>query len=145
MCLLACYYGDKNYIKDSAKANAKGEVIFAAAEKYPQGIYLFVPPSKKYFDFVMDDVQNFSLETDTVDYIKHMKVKGSDENKFFYEYQIFMMSKQKQIEPLREQYNLLKNNKDSAKIVSDKIALIDKEVIGYKLSFIKNNPKSTVA
>ena len=60
MCLLACYYGDKNYIKDSAKANAKGEVIFAAAEKYPQGIYLFVPPSKKYFDFVMDDVQNFS-------------------------------------------------------------------------------------
>lgn len=145
MCLLACYYGDKNYIKDSAKANAKGEVIFAAAEKYPQGIYLFVPPSKKYFDFVMDAGQNFSLETDTVDYIKHMKVKGSDENKFFYDYQIFMMSKQKQIEPLREQYNLIKNNKDSAKIVSDKISVIDKEVIDYKLSFIKNNPKTFVS
>ena len=145
MCLLACYYGDKNYIKDSAKANAKGEVIFAAAEKYPQGIYLFVPPSKKYFDFVMDVGQNFSLETDTVDYIKHMKVKGSDENKFFYDYQIFMMSKQKQIEPLREQYNLIKNNKDSAKIVSDKISVIDKEVIDYKLSFIKNNPKTFVS
>ena len=54
MCLLACYYGDKNYIKDSAKVNAKGEVFFAAEEKYPQGIYLFVPPNKKYFDFVMD-------------------------------------------------------------------------------------------
>ena len=33
-CLLACYYGDKNYIKDSAKANAKGEVVFTATEKY---------------------------------------------------------------------------------------------------------------
>jgi peroxiredoxin len=145
MCLLACYYGDKNYIKDSAKANAKGEVIFAAAEKYPQGIYLFVPPNKKYFDFVMDDGQNFSLETDTVDYIKHMKVKGSDENKFFYEYQIFMSNKQKQIEPLREEYNKVKNNKDSAKIISDKISVIDKEVIDYKLSFIKNNPKTFVS
>ncbi len=145
MCLLACYYGDKNYIKDSAKANAKGEVIFASLEKYPQGIYLFVPPNKKYFDFVMDEGQNFSLETDTTDYIKHMKVKGSEENSFFYDYQNFMSGKQKQIEPLRAQYQKVKNNKDSAKIVSDKIAAIDKEVIDYKLNFIKNNPKTFVS
>lgn len=145
MCLLACYYGDKNYIKDSAKANAKGEVVFAAAEKYPQGIYLFVPPNKKYFDFVMDDIQNFTLETDTTDYIKTMKVKGSEENKFFYEYQSFMGTKQKQREPLLELYKKVKNNKDSTKLVSDKIAVIDKEVIDYKLNFIKNNPKTFVA
>ncbi len=145
MCLLACYYGDKNYIKDSAKANAKGEVIFTSAEKYPQGIYLFVPPNKKYFDFVMDEGQNFSLETDTLDYIKSMKVKGSDENKFFYEYQSFMGVKQKQIEPLRELYKKVKNNKDSAKIVSDKIMVIDKEVIDYKLNFRKAYPNTFVS
>lgn len=144
-CLLACYYGDKNYIKDSAKANAKGEVIFVSAEKYPQGIYLFVPPNKKYFDFVMDEGQHFSLETDTTDYIKNMKVKDSQENKFFYEYQNFMSTKQKQIEPLRELYKKVKNNKDSAKIVSDQISVIDKDVIDYKLNFIKNNPKTFVA
>ncbi|CAN5388575.1 hypothetical protein BH10BAC1_BH10BAC1_06780 [soil metagenome] len=145
MCLLACYYGDKNYIKDSAKANAKGEVIFTAAEKYPQGIYLFVPPNKKYFDFVMDEGQNFSLETDSLDYIKYMKVKGSDENKFFYDYNAFMGVKQKQIEPLRALYQKVKSNKDSAKIVADKIAIIDKEVVDYKLNFIKNNPKTFVS
>lgn len=145
MCLLACYYGDKNYIKDSAKANAKGEVIFTSVEKYDQGIYLFVPPNKKYFDFVMDAGQNFSLETDTTDYIKHMKVKGSDENKFFYEYQSFMGGKQKQIEPLRNLYAKVKNNKDSAKIVADKISVIDKEVVNYKLDFIKNNPTTFVS
>jgi peroxiredoxin len=145
MCLLACYYGDKNYIKDSAKSNAKGEVIFTSAEKYPQGIYLFVPPNKKYFDLVMDETQNFSLETDTIDYIKNMKVKGSEENRHFYEYNVFMGLKQKQIEPLREQYKRVKNNKDSLKIVSDKIAAIDKEVIDYKLNFIKANPKTFVS
>jgi len=145
MCLLACYYGDKNYIKDSAKANAKGEVIFTSTEKYDQGIYLFVPPNKKYFDFVMDAEQNFSLETDTVDYIKNMKVKGSDENKYFYEYNVFMGQKQKQIEPLRDQYKRVKDNKDSAKIVADKIAVIDKEVVDYKNNFIKNHPTTFVS
>ena len=78
-CLLANYYGDKQYIKDSAKVNEKGEVIFSGKEKNPEGIYLFVPPNKgRYFDFVMDGGQNFTLETDTMDYIKTMKVKGSE-------------------------------------------------------------------
>lgn len=145
MCLLANYYGDKQYIKDSSLANAKGEVIFKGTEKWPQGIYLFVPPNKKYFDFVMDEGQNFSLESDTLDFIKYMKVKGSEENKFFYDYQTFMSGKQKQIEPLQELYKKVKANKDSAKIVSDKISEVDKSVKDYKINFIKANPKSFVA
>ena len=143
MCLLACYYGDKNYIKDSAKANGKGEVVFINADKYDQGIYLFVQPNKKYFDFVMDEGQNFSLETDTTDFIKNMKVKGSEENRFFFEYQNFMGTKQKLIEPYRNQLKTMKN-KDSVKTVQDKIAAIDKDVIAYKIDFIKNNPKTFV-
>src|ERR1017187_9745597 len=57
-CMLANYYGEKQYIKDSAKVNAKGQVIFQGKEKMPQGIYLFVPANRKYFDFVMDEKQN---------------------------------------------------------------------------------------
>ncbi|MCE3278205.1 MAG: alkyl hydroperoxide reductase [Bacteroidetes bacterium] len=136
MCQLARYYGDKQYIVDSAKVNDKGEVVFKGEEKWPQGIYLFVPPGKnKYFDFVMDEGQNFSIETDTMNFIKSMKVKGSEENKFFYEYQNFMSGKQKQIEPLQGMYKRLKDkNNDSLKIVQEKITEIDKEVKEYKLS-----------
>lgn len=145
MCILANYYGGSQYIQDSAKANAKGEVIFKSAEKWPEGIYLFVPPNKKYFDFVMDPGQNFSLETDTLDYIKYMKVKGSEENKYFYDYQTFMAGKQKEIEPLREQLKKIKNSKDSTKSIQDKMNAIDKEVKDYKLNFIKSKPKTFVA
>lgn len=147
MCQLARYYGDKQYIMDSAKVNEKGEVIFKGTEKWPQGIYLFVPPGKnKYFDFVMDAGQNFSIETDTADFIKSMKVKGSEENKFFYDYQNFMASKQKQIEPLQAAYKRLKDkNKDSVKIIQDKMAVIDKDVKEYKLNFIKDHPSTFVA
>ncbi len=144
-CLLANYYGDKQYIKDSAKVNAKGELIFKGKTKWDQGIYLIVPPNKKYFDFVMDAGQNFSLETDTTDYIKYMKVKGSEENKYFYDYQTFMANKQKELEPLREQYKKIKNSKDSTKSIQDKMNVIDKQVKDYKLNFIKTKPKTFVA
>ncbi|HEX8516848.1 MAG TPA: redoxin domain-containing protein [Bacteroidia bacterium] len=147
MCQLARYYGDKQYIVDSAKVNEKGEVIFKGAEKWPQGIYLFVPPGKnKYFDFVMDEGQHFSVEADTVDFIKSVKIKGSDENRFFYDYQNFMSAKQKQIEPLQTLYKKVKDgNKDSAKIIQDKITVIDTEVKEYKNNFIKSHPASFVA
>jgi len=147
MCQLARYYGDKQYIMDSARVNEKGEVIFKGTEKWPQGVYLFVPPGKsRYFDFIMDAGQNFSIETDTADFVKSMKVKGSEENKFFYDYQNFMSGKQKLIEPLRASYTRLKDkNKDSAKIIQDKMAGIDKEVKEYKENFVKNNPGTFVA
>lgn len=143
-CLLANYYGEKQYIKDSAKVNDKGEVIFKGETKWDQGIYLFVPPSKRYFDFVMDAEQNFTLEADTADYIKTMKIKGSEENKIFYEYQNFMASKQKQIEPLREELKKVKA-KDSTKIIQDKITAIDEEVKNYRIDLYKTHPKSFVA
>ncbi len=145
-CLLANYYGDKQYIKDSAKVNNKGEVIFKGDEKYPQGVYLFVPPNKKYFDFIMDEGQNFTLETDTTDYIKEMKIKGSNENKYFYDYQLFMAGKQKQIEPLRELYRkTTKTNTDSTKLLLDQMTAVDKEVKDFKINFTKNNPNTFVA
>ena len=145
-CLLANYYGDKQYIKDSARVDAKGEVIFKGKEKLPQGIYLFVPPNKnKYFDFVMDAGQNFSLETDTLDYVKNMKVKSSEENKFFYEYQHFMAEQQKRIEPLRARYSAQKKGNDSIKIIQAEMQDIDDAVKKYKTDFIKTNPQSFVS
>lgn len=144
-CLLANYYGGQALKVDSAKTNAKGELTFKGNEKYPEGVYLLQIPNKTYFDFIMDVGQNFSLETDTTDFIKDMKVKNSDENKFFYDYQNFMLKEQRLMEPLQEQYKKIKSNKDSAKLIEAKITSIDKDIKNYKLNFIKNNPKSFVA
>jgi peroxiredoxin len=92
----------------------------------------------------MDAEQNFTLEADTTDYIKTMKIKGSEENKIFYEYQSFMASKQKQIEPLREELKKVKA-KDSTKTIQDKITAIDEEVKNYRIDLYKTHPKSFVA
>src|SRR5215204_4953646 len=86
LCYLANYYGDKQYLKDSSKADASGTIVFKGAEKLPGGIYMIVLPGKKYFELIIDKEQVFSVETDTMEYVKHMKVSGSNENKLFYDY-----------------------------------------------------------
>jgi peroxiredoxin len=148
-CIIAHYHYNFQLKKDSVKSNAKGEFEFKGEEKYPSGMYLIIFPdasaNKKYFDFVMDDVQNFSLETDTTDYIKGMKVKGSEENRIFFEYQHFISKQQKLIEPLREQFKKVKNNKDSSKLLQDKMTAIDKEVKAYKTGLEQANSKMFIA
>lgn len=143
-CILGNYYGDKQYIKDSAKVGPNGELVFKGTDKYPQGVYLLIPDNKRYFDLIMDENQHYTLETDTVDYVLNMKVKGSEENNFFFTYQKFIMTQQKIVEPLRTLLNKTKD-KDSIKNITDQILKIDTEVKNYKKEFVKKNPNSFIA
>lgn len=142
-CILGNYYGDKQYIKDSAKVGPKGELVFKGKTKYPQGVYFIFPDNKKYFDIIMDADQHFSLETDTADYISNMKVKGSEENASFFDYQRLIMSQQKLAEPLRAELKKTKN-KDSIKIVSDKLSKID-SVVKRKMNTITSHKETMIA
>ena len=45
-CQLAYYFGDKQYIKDSARVDKNGTMTFKGDAELPGGIYLIVMPSK---------------------------------------------------------------------------------------------------
>jgi thiol-disulfide isomerase/thioredoxin len=111
------YYGDKQYIVDSAKADGNGNLIFRSTEKLPSGIYFFVPPARNtfLFEFIVHE-HNFSLETDTSDYDGKMKIKNSRENEIFYEYRNYLAQKSREVSPfskrLKEIDDIL-NPKDS--------------------------------
>lgn len=85
---LAFYWGDKSKIllhERVGLTNTKtGEFTFKGDTPLPQGIYIVVLPSKGYFEFVVNDDQHFSFSTDTLDFIKNMKVKDHEENEVFY-------------------------------------------------------------
>ncbi len=136
---LANYFGDKQYIQDSAKADAAGIVNFKGKEKLPGGIYLFVLPSKKYCEFIIDKEQNFSAETDTLDMVKNMTVKGSQDNQFFYDYLRFVTAKQKEAEGLQAEYRSAKTKQDST-AAQDKLTILGKSVTDYKTKFMADNP-----
>jgi len=145
---LANYFGDKQYIQDSAKADAAGIVIFKGKEKLPGGIYLFVVPGKKYFELIIDKEQNFTMETDTADMVKNMVVKGSDDNQKFYNYLRFVMDKQKEAETLQASMHNAKTPKDSTDALTpkdstdalDKLKDLGKVVTDFKLKYITDYP-----
>lgn len=139
-CYLGHYYGQYNYIDDTAISNSNGEMLFEGKEKLPGGMYFIVLPKTKYFEIVITNEQNFSLETDTASFVKNMKVKGNAEDKRFYEYLNYAVIREKELEPLRKRYQANKDNKDSTSVIRKQMDKIDMVVKEYKLNYAKNYP-----
>ena len=144
-CYMGYHFAEKQYVSDTLKVDAKGNMVFTGTKPLDGGIYLVVTPNKKYFEVIIADETEFSLETDTLDFVKHMKVKGSKENEWFYAYLNYMADKSKELEPLNKKYEALKANKDSADAIRAKMAKVDKEVKDYKINFMKTHPNSFLA
>ena len=108
--ILANYYGDKQYVKDTFTFDKSGVCSIKQDTLLPSGIYLCVFPKvgNKYFEMVVSEPK-FSLTTDTLDLAGHMKVEGSTENKVFYDDMIFISTKRKAIDLLSTR---LKESKD---------------------------------
>src|SRR5688572_5204662 len=63
--LLGYYYGDKQYIRDSAKCDITGKFVFKGKEPLDGGVYLLATPDRRLlFDFVVTETE-FTLETDS--------------------------------------------------------------------------------
>lgn len=141
-CYMGYHFAEKQYVSDTIKVDDKGNMVFSGTKPLDGGIYLVVTPNKKYFEVIIADETEFSLETDTLDFVKHMKVKGSKENEWFYAYLNYMANKSKELEPLNKKYEALKANKDSAETIRAKMSKIDNEVKEYKINFMKEHPTS---
>jgi peroxiredoxin len=144
-CYLGHYYGQYQYITDTAIANTKGELVFQGSEDLAGGIYFIVLPGKKFFELIVNKEQNMSFETDTADFAKYMKVKGSKENSVFYEYLNFINGQQKTYEVFKKKSQGFPANKDSTDFYIKKMQQIDNAVKEYKMNFIKINPDFLIA
>lgn len=146
---LAFYLGDKQYVEDSAKADANGTVVFKGEDALEPGIYIIAyTKTNKYFEFLLNSTgQDFTLETDTVEPIKHMKVKNSPDNRLFYEYLTYVNGKQDQIKPFQDKYKKFSKEgpKDSAEVYRKKLEVIDKEVKDYKTRIMAAEPGTFLA
>ncbi|MFH2094830.1 MAG: redoxin domain-containing protein [Bacteroidota bacterium] len=144
---LGHHYGDKKYAKDTLMLDKTGTGTFTGKEKLDGGIYMILIPSRDmtYFELLLDEDQDFSMETDTTDYIQYMKVTGSEDNKQFYEFQRSMIEMQKRGQHLQELLKKYKGNEDSSKIVKDDMDKLNKERDDYWNRIISQNPKSLLA
>ncbi|MFN4124032.1 MAG: thioredoxin-like domain-containing protein [Flavobacteriales bacterium] len=136
---LAYYFGDKQYVKDSARVDAKGNAVFKGAESLPGGIYLAVLPNLSYVEFIIDKEQLLQIESDTADLIKNLKIKGSRENEIFVNYIKFASAKGKEMESLRKQIEAQAGDKQKVDGLKQKQMQIDEEMKSYKRSIINQH------
>ena len=130
---LGHHYGNKNIVVDTANVDKNGSGVFKGTKKLNGGIYFIVMPSfnNNFFEIVVDKDMDFSFETDTVNFVESMKIKSSEENQVFNDYQKFMIINNKYSGELRQALIKNKSNADSTKYYKDKSINLDKKVKDY--------------
>lgn len=142
VCYLGYPYGDKKYLADTAEINSEGKFVFEGTKPLDGGLYFIYSPNNLYFDLIVAET-NFSLETDTLDYIKHMKTEGTLENEVFFEFQRFMREKQKLAGELSEQLKVEGVQEEKDKIAAQ-LKEIDVEVKTFRSGIIEKYPETFV-
>lgn len=86
--LLAYYYGNKQYVKDTVESDQKGVIRFSYDQPLDQGIYMLVFPkeSNKFLEFIVDADQQFEMSAKSSDLTQTAVFKGSEENVLFFDY-----------------------------------------------------------
>jgi len=138
------YFADKKYAHDTVHFNSKGVGTISGKKSLDGGIYMLIFPTmkNKYFEILVDKDQTFSLTADTTDFLKTIKVKGSEELTQFYDYQQKMISFHDRAEKLNKAYR--EDRKDTAKssAIRKKLIGINEEVQNYWKGIASKNPKS---
>lgn len=142
---LAYYLGDRKYVIDTARLDNRGISAFKGYKTLEEGLYLVILPNKTFFDIIISKDQDFAMVTDTAYLMMNLKIKDSKENQTFSDYQKHMVFNQKISAELRKRISMNKNNKDSVKIINEKLTKVKKEVDEFNDKIIKNDPTSLVS
>ena len=84
-CMLAYYYGDKQFAKDTAEIDQEGRFVFSGDDTLDHGMYMVVLPDGNYFEMVVTE-DRFRLLHLLDNLIGDMKFTNSYENEKFYGY-----------------------------------------------------------
>jgi thiol-disulfide isomerase/thioredoxin len=138
--ILANYFGDKQYVKDTFAIDKKGTVVLKADTMLPGGVYLAVFPDlgNRYFEFIISEPQ-FSLETDTTDLTGHLKTTGTLENSLFYGDMKFLGNMKHVSDSLSTLSKAAKDQKEKDRI-REALIQIDKDVKAQRNKIMNDNP-----
>ncbi len=140
--ILASYYGNSNLVVDTITKNGNGKFMMKGAAPLDGGVYLVImPPDNKFFEIIIDKEQVFSLKCDTVDYVQSMEIKGSEENKIFYDYLRFISGKRNEASAISKEQENAKTD-DEKENIKKKRDELDKEVSDYFNSIAEKYPRS---
>jgi thiol-disulfide isomerase/thioredoxin len=138
---LGHYYSEQTYLKDTAKVSAKGEFHFDGKKSLAPGQYFLVMNKIKVLEFLISQTsQQFSLSTDTSDYIKHMKVTGDLDNTLFFQNMAFNAERHKEAEPHIAVLKDSTASEDKKKAAREQFNKVNEKVMAYQKEIIAKHP-----
>ncbi len=139
---LTKYYGSKLFYADTAVMK-NGIAEFTAKPDLKPGMMAFLMPGQKYFEFIYNN-EEISLETKAPDYVQHMKVKKSEENKVFMTYIQYLNAQRTKATDIQKKRDALKNSDPQYKIYNAQLDSISNEVLAYQKKLIETHSNKLV-
>jgi len=143
---LAYYYGDKQYILDTAKLDKDGFFHFTGEEPVKAGVYLIVmAPSNSFFQLLIEpEEQFFTVWTTRENPSENMKFERSPANTLFYDYLNYLGSKRPAADTLRAQIDREENSKKKEKLEAD-LKVLNDEVLAFQQTFVTRHAGTLTA
>lgn len=128
--ILGEYFTSRMIPKDTTVLDQKGRGIFEGVEAFTGGLYLVYINPGHYFDLLLGDDQDLYIGADTADLARSITFRGSEDNRIFQEYKLFLQKKRGELEQLSTLYGSAATAADSSEIV-DQQNLINREMETY--------------
>jgi len=124
--------------KDTAILDKQGNGVFAGKDLLPQGMYLIYLPNKNFFDLLIGNDQEFYVENDTLDFVNHIVLKGSDENTSFYNYQQYLQNQSVKAREIQDKIKV-STNKEESDMLKKELDQLNEEVMNHINQVIADN------
>lgn len=136
-CLLAYYFGDKQFAKDTANIDSQGNFIFKGDDQLLHGMYMVVFPEGSYMEMVVTE-NEFSFKANKEDLIASMEFSDSKENQKFYGYMQHLGVQQKMLNDLKAQKETASDSEK--KSIESNIDATTRVLIDFQNNFTIENP-----
>jgi thiol-disulfide isomerase/thioredoxin len=142
--ILGHYVNKSMYPDDTARLDHNGYGVLKKNNRLPGGMYVIYMPSTKFFQILIDEDQQFTLESDTSDFINTLKFKGTDDNVIFYDFQKFMKSLSEEAAAMQEKIKNSDNEAEKEEL-KKKLKKLGDERLSYINNVIQEHPELFVS
>ena len=138
--ILGYYFNNKMKPKDTIRIDSNGNGKIDTNTPLQQGVYFLYLPNGNHFDFLINNDQNFVIQTSANDLVLSQKITGNNESNIYLEYQKFITKKYLKL------YKLIQNPNDLEEtMTNNKIKRIINEINLRSNSIATTLPSSLIA
>ncbi|MBK8370023.1 MAG: DUF4369 domain-containing protein [Saprospiraceae bacterium] len=144
--ILGNYFGEKTLVKDTILAKSKGRFVYQPKDTVALGVYLvLLKPSNDFFQYLVNGIDKEVTVYANAKVLDEVDVKGSPENKAFYDYMKFLKTIRPEADTLKAQLDRTKKAELPTTKEEKALEDLDKKVQKEQNDIIAKYPGSVLS